>query len=397
MNDNNSAQPSNDFPPNNYNENSTPSNAPAPYGQQQQPYGQPQSNNTPASYGQPQQPYGQSQQPYGQPQPNNVPIGYGQYGAQNPQVAQRVPGWRTVIPMHPLSIGETLDAAVRIIRFNPMAFIVFPLLITLVTSLVQFIAGLADGGIAISSNSDISAGALLLSLIASIVAIAGTILIEMAGTRVTLKSVRGQKLDLSDTFNITKVGLGRFALRYIGLMLLVFLITLALVLVGVLIGVVVFGVAGNDGPTPGTVALLVLLYIVLGFVAWWFILARLSVTVPVMIGEDVGPITALRRSWNLTRGSVGYLTGLLLVTMALLAVIGLVSTLILGGMLVAAFAAESQGMGIGTLVVTLLWSIVVSIFLAPFLAAVTNLAYVNMRFRRENFHQQLLYEAGQAR
>ncbi|MGY3565461.1 DUF5684 domain-containing protein [Sinomonas sp. RB5] len=55
---------------------------PQPYGQQAQPYGQPQ------SYGQPQQ-YGQQAQPYGRPQPYGQPQ---QYGQERPSPYGQQPG-----------------------------------------------------------------------------------------------------------------------------------------------------------------------------------------------------------------------------------------------------------------------------------------------------------------
>lgn len=145
---------------------------------------------------------------------------YGQRSYQ-PDMNSRVGSWRSVIPMRPMSVGETLDAAVRLIRFNPVAFIVFPLIVNLLAGAVNVVLSLALGQSTFTGMNDLGLQMpAAVSMLTAIITLAANLIVLVAGTRVTLATIRGEKLRLGDTFQLAKGQFGRLAARMFGLLLI---------------------------------------------------------------------------------------------------------------------------------------------------------------------------------
>lgn len=321
---------------------------------------------------------------------------YGQYGDDQPQIHQRVEPWRTVIPMHPLGVGETLDATMRLLRFNPVPFIVFPIVVNLVVAALEVLLSLAFGQL-VSREVVGATNLTLYALTVAIIYFFANMLVLVAGTRVTLASVRGQKLSLSETLALARAGLGKIALRMIVLALFAIAagVVVVLIFAAVISGLALsaFSFADSSGTTITFMILSFLVYVV----AVFLLVYRFSVAVPALVAEDIGPAEAIGRSWRLTQGSLGYFAGLyitLSIIMSVLSgVLGIVFGLVVGGVfsnsgdIVAATAGSA---------VSILFTLLISALLVPISMALINLIYVNMRMKRENFHQEFLYGAGQA-
>ena len=311
-----------------------------------------------------------------------------------PDMNSRVDSWRSVIPMRPLSVGETFDGAVRLIRFNPVAFIVFPLIVNLVAGATNILVTLALGESTFTGGSGGANYAVVISLVTSIVTLAANLIVLVAGTRVTLATVRGEKLTLGQTFALAKGQLVSIAARMLGLFLF---ITLAMALYIFMLSALLAALFDNIGDSSSGFFWGIFGWPILAIILAFFAFYRFTVTAPAMVAEDIGPISGLSRSWHLTKGSLGYFIGLLFSMIAIGIGLGIIISFIfitfagLGG----TNSTDNPGVvlvsgGIGSVLAALLGAIVI----APIVTAVTNLVYVNMRMKRENFHQDALFQAG---
>lgn len=344
---------------------------------------------------------------------------YGQYGEANTQAQNFVSGYRTVIPMRPLGIGDTLDGVIRLLKFNPVALILFPLIVAVGFAIINFLVSLFSGqavlfssdllfGLAEDSTSTSTPGLLgflgalgFTALVSLLLMVVESSIISIAATRTVIASVRGYKLTLRDTWNIVRPRFWSLLLRIIALSLLITLIACALLLIPVVLFALIVNYA-PDNNTTGFVAFLIVLF----FIAMLFfavvIYIRLMIAVSALIAEDCGPITAIKRSWHLTRGSFWHIAGLMIFTLIFIFIVFFVIS-VFTGILLGLFSVATDITAVTTistvigLIGALIGALIGQIFIYPVFAALTNLIYVNMRFKRENFHQQLLFEASQGR
>lgn len=341
---------------------------------------------------------------------------YGQYGEANSNVQNFTSGYRTVIPMRPLGIGDTIDGVIRLLKFNPVALILFPLLVAVVFAIIDFAVSLL-GGQAMLFSPDIASTAELTAfdsfsgfdmgitslgvfgvttLISLLIMTVESAIISIATTRTIIASVRGYRLTLRDTWNIVRPRFWSLFLRIIALSSIVSIATFVLVMVPVIIFAVVFSMGMESGSPNGFAAFAaVLVFFVIIFCAI-VIYLRLMIASAALVAEDCGPIKAIKRSWHLTRGSFWHIAALMLFTLIFVFVIFFVISLFTG-ILVGLFGySDSTAMFIITTIIPVIGVLLVQIFIYPVFSALINLVYVNMRFKRENFHQQLLFEASQA-
>ncbi len=396
-----------------------------PYIQGNQPVypqtGQPTTHNfPPANTAQPytNNPYGQNPPNYGQnfPHPNNVqPQGYntsqppqgqnpstgayGQYGQADTRTQAFTSGWKTVIPMRPLGIIDTLDAMLRVIKFNPIAYILVPFaIIGVVTTLRTFAlvpfqntqTNLLNSFQNSANFDDANLGGFFAFSVPLyfLTVLVELVLIGILTTRVTLVSVRGHKVSFMDAFNLTLPKFGKLLLRFLGLIALEMLMLTALI-ASIIIAIAAIASSDNNG----FVILVSVLVIITITVLLFIISLKFIVAIPAMVAEDIGPIAGLKRSWKLTTGSFWHILGTywltgLLAQMVMILPMGInagVSALVVAGganFLLSSAMILSQALIFASIV--------------PIYGAMINIIYVNMRFKRENFHQQLLYEATQA-
>ena len=145
----------------------------------------------------------------------------------------------------------------------------------------------------------------------------------------------------------------------VGLVLLLLVAYFAFVIVGVLVGAV-FSQAGDAGA--------ILAFVLLGIVGIW-LACRLAIMMPVIVVDGVtNPITAIRRSWALTRGNALriFLT-IVVFVLAVLAVLALVVG-IFGGSFYGLSGSMDDGAGAGLAVGMI--ALLVVIYLA-FIALLT--------------------------
>jgi hypothetical protein len=195
----------------------------------------------------------------------------------------------------------------------------------------------------------------------------------------------GHKITIADAWRLARVP------AVLGVTLLV-----SLILIGIWVPIfaIVFGLAvANAG---GAAIGLGIIGGIGTFVVFVWISIRLTLAVPSVVLEGIGPVEALRRSWQLVQGSWWRVFGITLLAGIVVAIIGfilqfpfgIVSSLIGGGggftmintgsSTVATAAPTVLGVAISAI-----GSIVAATCTRPISAGVTVLLYTDMRIRRE--------------
>jgi hypothetical protein len=377
---------------------------PGPYGQPgygQPGYGQP-------GYGQPgygQPPYGQPG--YGQPgygQPGYGQPGYGQppYGAGGPGYG-RPGGWTVApapggIPLRPLALGDILNGAVTSARRNPAATFGLAAIVMTIYGIVYAIfqaiyrsqlTSFTSTQQALKNGQTLTQQQLntMMSSVFGVIlpALAVTILLSLLLTAaltgmlsgVIGRGVLGRKVSLAQAWRGGRVG------PVIGTSFLLLLIGICVPLPVVVIAIVLTLL--HLGPVAGLIGVLGgIASVVFGL----FLLIRLSMTLPALVLERISPWSAIKRSFELSRGSWWRLFGILLLTEIIVFVASLVLSIpftiigsVLGGS--AGLFSASAKVSLASLIVGAIGGILASTVTAPVKAGVTVLLYTDLRMRRE--------------
>jgi Membrane domain of glycerophosphoryl diester phosphodiesterase len=361
---------------------------PGPYGQSgYPPYGQPGQQ----SYGQ--QPYGQ--QPYGQP-------GYGRPAAP-------APGG---IPLRPLALGDIFNGAVTSARRNPGAtFGLAAIVMTAYGILAAVIEALERSQYAKISSaqtalrngqqlsqqqvdnllSGIFGGLFPAFLITIMLSLVLTAVLTGMLSAVIGRGVLGQKIGLGEAWRAGRAGPVIVATGL--LVLIAICVPLPVAVVAVVLALLHLGPVAVLIAVLGGIASLVLEL---------FLFVRLTLTLPALVLERIPPLAAIKRSFELSRGSFWRLLGILLLTEIVVgiaaAVISIpftvVSTLASGGS--GSFSLIGADTTLTTLgiIISAIGGIIAATVTRPISAGVNVLLYVDLRIRREGL-DLALHDASQ--
>ncbi|MBD8504943.1 hypothetical protein HT102_00380 [Hoyosella sp. G463] len=284
-----------------------------------------------------------------------------------------------VIPLRPLGVGEILDGAVK--TMTRYAVVMFGLTAILVTigQVVATVAQLPTADIVldpttVDAGTEGMAGWVAGQLIAAV--ISGLVTIVLLGmlTTVVKSAVLGAGITIGETWTAARPHL----LRILGLYLL-----------GVVAGITLIGLVVGGFIAHWAIGLVALL-VGLALVVWVGVLV--SVSVPALVFEKTGVITAIRRSIELVRGTWWRVLGVLLLLMLIafgISLIFLIPFGILGG--IAGAVVDST---IPVLIVSAIGGILMSIVITPFSTAATSLLYVDLRMRKEGLDIELARASG---
>lgn len=310
----------------------------------------------------------------------------GWYGGPPPAPA---PG---VVPLRPLTVGELLDGAVKVIRRYPKPTIGLSAVVALVTTLLNLVTvvfmdfsgevqslneGSSSTGLGFGGGVD---GGGLSGLPGGIVSIPAGIFLTGVLVAVVGRAVLGQEATLGEVWQQVKPR----AWALIGLALLSgLLISAPLLVAGLFVALAFFGSAfgGGDG---ALVALALLLFLpALALTAYLYV--RLSLAPAVLVLEKAGIRTSLRRSGVLVKGSWWRLFGLLLLT----AIIGQLVTSVLvlpvallGGAVLLGSSPDANQVALFVMVSQVAGGLAACL-VSPFTAGVRALLYVDRRMRAE--------------
>lgn len=332
--------------------------------------------------------------PSGAPYPSSGPSypapgpGYSApHWTPSPPRAAHKPG---AVPLRPLRLGDILDAAIRIIRFNPGAtvgaallFAAVPLLVPIVlTGVLLPTADVGSEDVALLISLGVAwGGALLLQSL-------GVTLVTGMTAQVAYAATLGQQMSLGQAWRAT---LGaRWRLVGLAALLLFLMIGVTAVYVVASVGVVM---TGN----------------VMGIVAWflltlpcgvalsiWFWVKYYLFAIPVLMVERTGVLKALSRGSNLVSGHFWRVLGisLLVVVLAQVASGVLAVPLVIIGEVPALMGASEAVAMIALVATQVLSQVVATALVTPFLSAVTALLYIDVRIRKEAFDVELLTRSG---
>lgn len=308
------------------------------------------------------------------------------------------------IPLRPLGLGDMLDGAFRLVRFNPGATVGASVLVAAVAmaiplgvtaamtvtgdSLQGFGASIEDPDYAPGSSEIISMLVAFGSLfLGSVLQAIGAILVAGMISHVAHAAAIGRKLTLAQAWAATHGN----RWRLIGLALLVGVVY-TLVLAVVVTPVVVLAIV-VDSPIPAILVGIVMFLLLIA--ASLFLTVRLYLlAVPALMLENTGIFGAFGRAWRLSARQFWRLFG-----------IWLLATLIVGfasQIISVPISLVSSVVGIAqpdlyffaTIVGSAVSTVVSAAIVAPFSGAVTNLQYLDQRIRKESYEVELMEQAG---
>jgi hypothetical protein len=193
-------------------------------------------------------------------------------------------------------------------------------------------------------------------------------------TAVIGPGILGHKVSMGEAWRRARIGPVLRAAALLALAQLFVPVPVILVVIGLLLG--------HLGPAAVIVGVLGIPAVV---VIELLFLIRLSLTIPAVVLERVGPWTGMKRSWQLSRGSFWRLFGITF----LAAIIAEVCTLILQIPFSVANGAAggfvTPKITVLSVIISAIGSIVAGSFVRPFIAGVPVLLYLDMRMRREGF------------
>lgn len=302
------------------------------------------------------------------------------------------------IPLRPLVVGDVLDGAFRVIRYNPKATIGAAVLVSAVAMIVPVAVGLVTGSTGgfrfdpARSLSDSDVITLLVSLGSLLVGIQlqsiGLLFVSGMIAHVTAAAAVGKRLSIGEAWGATR---GK-RWRLLGMALL--LGVGVLVVLSVCVGVVYLAATQTDLGTTVVVAVILALMLLVGY-ALFAVRLRL-VAVPALMLEPVGVFGALDRAVRLTSRQFWRLLGITLLVALIVAMAGGMVRLpftLVGQVFLLNATSNPYGLTI-YLLLTAAGTVVSSALVQPFQSAVAALLYVDQRIRKEAFDVELMSRAG---
>ncbi len=320
------------------------------------------------------------------------------------------------MPLRPLGVGDILSGAFTLIRRNPAATLGLAAIVQTVYGVLSAFFSWAEltaaHNLTVSVTPQTSStrlghalGHFFLSFLPYLAADLVLVFIFQAVLTGMLtgalgRGLLGHNITISEAWRIARVP------QVIAVSLLVPVILLGL-WVPVALIVVILAVAKIN-------VLAVLIGVVgsiVALVATVFVSVRLSLAVPAIVLEGAGPVTALKRSWQLVQGSWWRIFGISLLAGIVVAIIAailqipftIVESLVGGSSGLgsifnhgATTAATVAGPSLVAIMIGAIGSIIAATCTRPISAGVTVLLYADMRMRKEGL-DLALNQASQAR
>jgi hypothetical protein len=305
-----------------------------------------------------------------------------------------------VVPLRPLTVGELLDGAVKVIRRYPRPALGISAVVAIVTTVVNLLVVLGfdlgsltnqlrsgEGGTSVTVGSG-SPGGSAASVPGALIAVLAGLVLTGALVVVVGKAVLGKPTTFAEVWAEVRPRL----LSLLGLAILTGLLVVAPAVAGGLVLAVAIAAAGGAGLLLGIPALLA------GLVGTAYLYGRLSLAPAALVLEKARIRTALSRSGELVKGSWWRVFGILLLTSIIGTIVSsvlVVPLALLGG--IAAFSSDATTGSVALFVIlTQIGSGLASFLVSPFTAGVRALLYVDRRMRAEGLDLTLQQAASQA-
>jgi hypothetical protein len=315
------------------------------------------------------------------------------------------------VPLRPLGVGDILSGAFTLVRRNPLATLgiaaIVETLAAVFTTTLNYIEQSRASNLVLNQQTTPGQASreiahffevfIPVSVATIIIAFVFYAILTGMLTGALGRGLLGDKVTIGQAWSMARV------LSVIGLSLLLLGIAIVIwvpfwaVLIVLLIAkadvaAVIVGILGGFGS---------LIFMVYVFV-------RLAVAVPAVVLEATGPINAMRRSWQLVRGSWWRVFGILLLAALVVGFIGfalqipfeaVITAMGLGrsGFFGVSSTTVATGPSLTALIVAAIGGIVAATVTRPISSGVTVLLYADLRMRREGFDLALQQAAqGQA-
>lgn len=279
----------------------------------------------------------------------------------------------------PLGFGEILDGAFTLYRRNLVTFLVTALVPTL--ALMQLLPLITTSAGATASGDPAQILRAFVSMML-ILFLAGLVYIVMwaALTREASQAYLGQPATLADGL---RTGVRKVP-AVLGAGIVIFIALLAAYVAVALLFIIIAG-AGAASGSAGMGVVFVMVAAVAAAAAYVLVIALLFAVLPAIVVEDKGPLQAIGRSFDLARGALGRVVGLMLVTLIIVYLPIIAVLWLTGGFADMANPQAATGQ-FGT---QQLLGTGVGVLTTPFMAAVIVLLYFDRRVRTEALDVQM--------
>jgi hypothetical protein len=288
--------------------------------------------------------------------------------------------------LRPLGFGEILDGAFTLYRRNLVTFFVTALVPVL--AMIAVFVLLGGGMFAAMSSGDPTA------VFGAIFGIGMLLFAVGLLTFLVMWGALGREASDAYLGRPTSVGAGfRAGFRaFFPLLGAAIVVLIAMVVVFFAIGIVMaimMAVGGASGSMAGSVVMTFVSF-VLGAGVYLAVISLLFAVLPAVVVEGKGPMEAIARSFDLARGAVGRIVGLMLVTLLITYLPGMAVIALTGGF--AQMMDTSQVPSMGQFMTQQVLGLAVNILTTPFMVSVMILLYFDRRVRTEALDVQMAAE-----
>lgn len=290
------------------------------------------------------------------------------------------------------AVGELLDSAFTLYRRNVRLILAITAVAQLPLALFSYLAyqftGISNaltrlqqlsGGSTITRQqlNDLISTAIPVLIVVTTIGLLQALVVQPIATAAMTRAVGNVYLDKAATVGGAYRAVGQRIAAVVTVSLLLFLAGVALF--GVAFGLIIGAVYafGSSGAALLVVILPALIFVVILVYTRWLFAA------PIVILERVGARAALRRSWQLVRGSTPRVLGITLLVGLITGILGAIVGALLG--VVTGFGDENV-----RLILNQLATLIVAVLIQPISFIVVVLLYYDLRIRREAFDIEML-------
>jgi hypothetical protein len=290
------------------------------------------------------------------------------------------------------AVGELLDSAFTLYRRNFRLIVAITAVVQVPLALFRYLAYqvtgfegasarlqqlTANGPITSQQLSDLKSPLITLFAVSVAVLLIQLLLVQPVATAAMTRAVGDVYLDKPTSMGAVYRAVADRIGAVVGVSALLLAVGVGFLAAVVLVTLAVSVALGQSG------AVLVLLLVLGALFAVVVVYTRWLFAAPIVILERLGPVAALRRSWQLVRGSTGRVFGITLL-------VGLITGILSAAVGALLTVLTQFGDDNVRLVLSQLAALIVGVLIQPISFIVVVLLYYDLRIRREAFDIEML-------
>jgi hypothetical protein len=290
------------------------------------------------------------------------------------------------------AVGELLDSAFTLYRRNFRLIVAITAVVQVPLALFRYLAYqltgfegatarlqqlTANGPITSQQLSDLKAPLITLFTVGFVVLLVQLLLVQPVATAAMTRAVGDVYLDKPRSLAAVYSAVGHRIGAVVGVSALLLAVGIGFLAAVALLTLAIAVAAGQSGAVPVILIILVAAFAVVVVYTRWLFAA------PIVILEHLGPVAALRRSWQLVRGSTGRVFGITLLVGLITGILSAAVGALLG--VVTQFGDDNV-----RLILSQLATLIVGVLIQPISFIVVVLLYYDLRIRREAFDIEML-------